>query len=288
MAPPIYFFPKVTKTQLVVNDKLNPEVLAPRKLATTFADVSVSQCYVEERPGAGPGDETGTFLVAFPPNGERGPRIGYYADHQDWTEFAEGEHRFWVGIDKDQPPGPDDLARKQPIEIDGYRMELAGNEWLIPVVRDLRGGTGLPVDWLLASDGSISEEVQAVYRELWTQFAAVVDIFLNPDDTEGIGVFGLAPTEAMKWCLKALAINYRVGRAEQNLLHLINSHNYFRVLGNVVDLQTCWDVYQAAIEAKQDRKKKENPDAAEPRDESPDTGPGGPDSPLGTDPVEPS
>jgi len=283
MAPPTYFFPKISKHQLVRDHKLAGEILRPLRLDRTFADIQIveADCYVEETVTKGPGDQPGTFLMAMPVKHAPPTRTGYYPDHQDWTEFHEGDQSFWACLDKHQPPTPAELARKGAQQFDGYWTELGAlnQKWLVPVIRDLSGGSGLPKDWILGSDGQVREEIQTAYRELWTEFAGVVDLFLSPDDAEGRNLLSLDPAEALKWCIQALSLNYRVGRVEQNLLRLIGSENWFRVLAAAVDLWTFWDVYHAAT-----AKKNASP-AQAPKPELQSIAPGEPaDSPI-TDPA---
>ncbi len=172
------------------------------------------------------------------------------------------------------PPMPDDLRRRS--IVPGYDIPLGEHTWTIPVIRDLEGGSGLPRDWRLETDGSVSEIIQETYRSLWQEFTSVVDLFFSPDDPSPAGTFRLDRVEALRRCLDALAINYRIGRAEQNLLKLVNADNWPTILGVTVDLRTFWDVYQKTQEKKSLRGATPGPKPG-----SADTAPGPPaDSPA--------
>ena len=282
MAPPLYFFPGVVKTELVKGDQLSPEVLRARGLVETFADIDSAgrDCSIEEPPGAGPGNNAGTFLTAMPASGRKHARIGPGKDRHDWTEFHHQGAAYWVGLDKLEPPTPDDLARKD--QVTGYEIEIGGRAWKIPVIRNPDAGTGLRRHWEMAEDGSCREAIVEAYRKLWDDFAAVVDVFYADDPAAGQR-FSMPAADALKWCLAVLSVNYRFGRAEQNTMHVVGSDNWANILALAVDVPTFYSVYLEA----QEGKKKETLDP-ETKDASPDTEPGPPADSPGTDQAEPS
>ena len=282
MAPPLYFFPGIRRNQLLIDGKLVDAILKPRQLSRTFADVTNVQqdAYVDEPPGAGPGGKSGVFLMAMPTSGEKPARVGYYPNQQEWTEFADGDSGYWVGLDKDQPPTPADIQRKS--VFPGYGLTLSGQVWQIPVIRDPHGGTGLPCDWTLEASGNVAETIQREYRSLWEEFASVVDLFFSTDTATPPGLFQLERQDAMARCLQALAVNYRIGRAEQNLLRLVNAETWIPILGATVDVHTFFDLYQS----RQQKKIPKPVSDQEHRDESVATSPGQADGSPDTVPAE--
>lgn len=252
MAPPIYFFPKVTRAQLVRQGKLNREILVERGLARTFADVEAEKCAYSELTGLGPGNFSGSLLCALPVDGECPIRLHYAPTLQDWHEFDA----YFVGIDKEHPPTPECLKRKD--QFNGYPIELghAKAKWVLPIIRDPDGGTRLPRDWTLEADGSVSETIRADYIALWEEFGEVVDLFFSPDDPGPAGVVSMDRDRAMQLCLKVLGLNYRIGRAEQNLLGLVNAETWVTILAASVDVYTFWAIYQET----QDKKKRRDAD----------------------------
>jgi hypothetical protein len=285
MAPPLYFFPRLAARQVVAENTLAPDVFGPRGLTRTFADITDPQneCYCSDLQGTGPGGNAGCVFRAWPTNGDRPTRTGYCPENdlQTWTRFSNGENaEFWVGLDNALPPAPEDLARKS--HAPGYTLRLGPLDLVVPVVRDPDGGTGLPRKWILEASGDVAEEVEDAYRDLWETFAGVVDLFYSPDDPSPAGLFNIDRREAMERSLQALAINYRIGRPEQNLLGLVNAENWPAILGATVDWRTYFAVFEDAQQKKMDR------DSRGTRPESSGTSPGEPDDSPDTGQAEPS
>jgi hypothetical protein len=253
MPVPLYFLPKVTQCQLNPEGKLNRSLLASRGLGDQFADVlTVPQdAALFELAGVGPGGNSGCILSALPPSKEPPLRTGFYPDFQRWTEFEGPGGPVWIGLDTEHPTTAADLAR--PKQFDGHTIELGGQQWTIPIIRDPLGGTSLPRDWIVGNDGLVAERIKETYVDLWSGFTSVVDLFYNPADPAPAGAFRCDRSEAMRRCLQAIGLNYRVGRFEQNLLSIVDAENWSSVLAAAVDLYTFWEVYRQAQEKKRDR-----------------------------------
>ena len=289
MAPPIYFFPKTTKAQLVIDGRLSPEILGRYRLDRTFADVGAvaDDAVLLELSGPGPGGESGCLFFALSAGGERPVRIDYQPEFQTWRRMAVTPDLYvYLGIDKEHPVTPKDLVRKSLFR--GYAIELAGQTWEIPVIRNPEGGSTLPRDWVIEVDGDVTEAVQAQYLELWTEFVGVVDLFFSADDPSPAGTFVLDRAEAIRRAIDVLAVNYRFGRLEQNLLRLVNPQTWASILSAAVDLATFWDVYQRVQAEKQGRLKKTPDTTGEARPESPATSPGSKEDSPDTGPAGPS
>ncbi|HEY4760948.1 MAG TPA: hypothetical protein VIH42_10250 [Thermoguttaceae bacterium] len=247
MAPPIYFFPKIQKHQLAGNGKLSQAILAMHgDLARTFADVIDLRrdASLSELTGAGPGGASGCLLTALPPIGEAPVRLHYAPEFQTWSKFGE----IWVGIDKEYPPTAADLIRKKTFE--GYRIEIAGQEWSVPVIRDPEGATGLPRAWSFDDGGQVTERIKDIYQDLWRKFERATWLFYDP---AGPWPLCMELNEAVDLCLETLSINYRLGRIEQNLLGLVDSENWFVILAAAVDEPTYREVYEAVTKEKKTR-----------------------------------
>jgi hypothetical protein len=258
--------------------KLTSQFLDRFSLSLAFADlgsVAEDTFLSPISTATGPGGHTGVLFCALPSNGDKPERLGYYPDLQNWEEVEENGQTFWVGTDRDQPIRPADLMRKT--VISGYVCDLPGGKWSIPVIRDHEGATTLPKDWRWDGSGQVTEVVQATYRDLWDEFAGVVDLYFGENE-ETPGVLSLEPSEAMLRCAQVLGINYRFGRVEQNLMGVISSTTWMTILTCAVDLPTFWDVFDAIQKGKQ--KKSGDDSDQEPKGESPDTSLGPPgDSP---------
>jgi len=286
MAPPIYFFPSVTDKEMVSNGKLSSTFLDRFSLSLVLADLgSVAEdAFLSPISTAtGPGGHAGVLLCALPTNGAKPERLGYYPDLQDWTEEEANGQLLWVGVDKEQPLRAKDLMRKTVIR--GYTCELPGGTWSIPVIRNYDGDTTLPKSWRWDCNGQVTETVQATYRELWDDFAAVVDLYFSEDE-DSQGVLALSPNDAMLRSAQVLGVNYRFGRIEQNLMGVIGSETWMTILTCAVDLPTFQDVFEAI----QQRKQKKRGDGIDPavKDELPNTSHGPPDASPATSQAEAS
>ena len=247
MAPPIYFFPGIQKHQLAPEGKLSSAMLAGcGDLERTFADIADvrKDASLSELSGPGPGGSSGCLLTALPPIGEPPIRLHYAPDFQVWRQFG----KVWVGIDKEHPIRPADLMRKK--QFQGYEIELAGQVWTIPVIRDPQGGTGLPKDWTYDEGGQVVERIKSTYIALWTAFERAAWLFY---DADGPWPLAMQLQEAIELCVQALSLNYRFGRIEQNLLGLVDSESWFVILAAAVDEPTHRDVYEAATKQKKTR-----------------------------------
>jgi len=281
MAPPIYFFPRTRLAQLVVDDRLNPELLVPRGLGKTFSDVESvrKDCSCFELTGIGPGDSSGCLLTALPVDPQRKPiRLTFEKKFQTWRRFGKGSTELWIGIDKEHPIEPEDLQRKR--MVDGYRVELAGRPWQIPILRDPEGGSSLPNQWEVDADGTVRQAIRQEYRQLWDDFGQVVDVFFSQDDPAPPGILAMERDRAMYFCLTVLKQNYRVDRYVQNLLHLVDGDTWQPILSCACDLPT----FYAAFEEAQSKKKARQGDPG-PGPDSTDTPPGPEASCPTTDPA---
>lgn len=285
MAPPLYFLPKLTLGQLVQADRFCRAIVDSRGLGPAVSDVrSVDRdtsCF--ELTAAGPGGSSGVLLCVLPVNQETPKRLQYAPQFQTWHQAGEG---LWIGVDNEHPPAPEDLARRE--QFNGYRLELHGATWQVPIVRDYRGHTQLPRDWIAEADGSIGVEISDAYRKLWEGFASVVDVYFDPDRRLA-GAIVIDPAEGMRRCIEVLGLNYRFGSAEQNHLRfagrrLIGSDTWSNILAAAIDLHTYWDVFD---EINSQKKTEVTADPAGPPG-SPPTSPGSTATDPATDPAAPS
>lgn len=239
MAPPLYFFPKLTRGQLAPDGVLSQTLLRSRGLERTFCDVTDlrRQAAIAELTGPGPGGHSGCLFCALPAAGDPPPRLHYAPEFQTWTEVGP---ELYVGTDNEHPITAADLRRKQVFE--GYDLELAGQTWKVPVIRDPEGGTWLPRIFAYDDGGKVVQRIRETYLALWERFARAVWLFFDP---EGPWPLRMDLTEATDLCLDALSLNYRVGRIEQNLLGLIDSENWYMILAAAVDYFTHRDVAEA-------------------------------------------
>ena len=112
----LYYFPGL-------NGKPTAEQIAAAGLSYALGDgARVTYCGCR----GGPDDGSGQVVAA----GQA--EVGYYPEKQRWQKIP-GQNVF-VGMDKEKPPGPDDLIRRD--ALDGHPVELGdGQLWSIPVAR---------------------------------------------------------------------------------------------------------------------------------------------------------
>jgi len=199
-------------------------------------------------------DTTGPRFTATPvrngPDGKEGvvladspsvPRIGYFQDEQTWRQIPGTE--AWVGMFANDRPKPDDLARREPLP--GHPVVLGdGQTWIVPAARNASAVDGqvlfleaIPRALDLDDDGKwIPGEPLERYRPLWeavTKYLAVLTEVVA-DETDEAFRFEIDDQGP----IDALAVNYRLGRAECVLLGLLTwGGPYFRlILEAVIDL----------------------------------------------------
>jgi len=231
MAAPLYFFPRLTLDQLAPGGRLSAALLAATDTAAVFGDIESvrEQTARFESTGPGPGGLSGVYLAANPPHGAAPHRIGYFPDFQTWTEAIP--ESLWIGLDKEHPPTPADLAR--PRQYRGEAVRLAGSDWLIPVVRSPHRMTLLPCDLFWDAAGQVRKRIKARYAQAWEDAGDAFDLFYNPE-TAGSVAGGLA--RALEIAVGAIGLNYRYGRHEQNGLGLVDNENWEDVLAALADV----------------------------------------------------
>lgn len=158
---------------------------------------------------------------------------GYQPDRQTWRRCAVPvspcprvpvSPRPWVGFWRDARPGPEDLARPAPVP--GHPVELADRRrWSVPIGRRCTGDCGLPSTYVLEA-GALGQEVTPEYAALW---ADVLKLWTRVP---------LSDLQLAAIAYRALAVNYRLGPDEINLLGLVGPHNVVAILGALLDHPT--------------------------------------------------
>jgi len=163
----------------------------------------------------------------------------------------------WVGrFQKDPPPKPVDLARKE--QLDGHLVRLAdGNDWLCPIARgwteedgEQRWYHALPQRLELDDDGKWSQgAVVAKFAPLWALATrweeALVGAVGEDDETPVAFEF----QDGIEAAIECLAVNYRIGPAECALLGLLTAECCRGVLHALIDWPTRLEWVQKKIQA---------------------------------------
>lgn len=244
MAPPIYFFPGLPERELS-GPRMNPAILKRYGLADTLGDLGPIReaVGVWPLPGVGPSGGGGMLATAFI-DGNPPARMAYLKDQQTWVK-VQNDPELWIGLDNEQPPGPDDLVRST--TISGHPVKLKGNEYQIPIIRSPISGTGLPEDMLYDPDGKFVVALQPRWQQLWDETGDVWDMLYSDDHP-----YSMDFSKILDLSLKFIGVNYRYGRFEQAAMRLIdtNKNTWLQIFNAALDVPTLNEV--AAAQKKSD------------------------------------
>ncbi len=172
--------------------------------------------------------------------------IEFNAEKQKWIPAtASGcKEGAWVGMEIENPPGPEDLARPEMVE--GFHVQLANEqEWIVPVAKQF------PKSITFAPDGAMIETPMERYKELcqqsdriWVALRTQLGLL---DDSEEPVTISLA--ESADLAMRILAVNYRIGKAEATLLGLLDTDCIAEILRWFADWPTFIEVNKARFKA---------------------------------------
>ena len=221
MAPPIYFFAGLRLDQLISGSAFSRVTLEKYGLAEVFSDIqSIEPHCRTDLTTAGPGGASGA-MFATSTNGQPPHRFGHYPDFQQWTK-VRNEPELWLGIDREQPPTPADLARA--VVLQGHPVKLAdGNTYEVPVIRSPVRPTGLPQDMVYDAAGEFTTAIKPQYADLWEQTQPAWDFLYGSDDDDDNEPREMGFDDILDHCLRFLGVNYRYGRYEQMVLRLVDT-----------------------------------------------------------------
>jgi len=209
----------------------------------------------------GPDGTAGVVLVAHAEaDGAVEPRCGYFPAEQTWARAVAGG--YWIGYQTDAPPRPVDLQRKTIVVGHAVRLE-DDHDWIVPLARVFPQGSALPRRLILGPDGTVVEQPLERFAALSARASRVWDGWRKTLDEMAIasgGQGGLvaegetldpltALDEAYALAADALALNYRIGVEELNVLGLVTSENLTNLDGTglldaLVDLPTIMQLSQ--------------------------------------------
>ena len=178
----------------------------------TLPDHAVS-CVCEHGPAGGPG------VVIYAKDANDGdaklPRVlAYDATQQTWRKSQDGTR--WIGWLNHSPPTEADLRRRD--MSPGY---LINECWHVPIARQSKDDpTGtLPCSYRFDAAHKPVATVEEAHRKLWSDSGLVWDFF--NEDAEA-APFPIPDDRLEAWqigvAMSALAVNYRVGPEEANVL----------------------------------------------------------------------
>lgn len=217
MADFLYFLP------------LEANSLSPANVSAAGLDyASDGRGFLAVQTSKGPGDAQG-FILAFDRADQQIPDLKFNSAAQTWRKAKGG--KFWVGLSKDDRPGPDDLARSRVISGEAVKLH-DGNEWTIPICLSIVRGTTLPRALVLGQDGETWElATLPEFVRLCKDAATVWEAFRTAND----GTVTMDGQEAPRIAADALAVNYRIGPMEISMLALWSSTDMWNVLKAIID-----------------------------------------------------
>jgi hypothetical protein len=214
-----------------------------------LADLARGQAPVWFEPERGPDGKRGMCCTWQRGNGDDPPLA--MLPSQAWTPcrpatipggtLAKGA--YWVGIDRDRPPRPEDLERKE--VFCGHTVPLRDRQgWTVPTA------VRLPHTHGLGEDGQYCRVIQERFADFWKRSEAYARELLTllrqvvllsqrpgtkPTDTLRAD-FDIADTFA--FAVEALAINYRINAEIVTQLDLLDDAGLLDVVKATVDLPT--------------------------------------------------
>ncbi len=195
----------------------------------------------------GPDNHGGNIVsVRAEPGGTQAECI-YQPATQTWVRCvnAAKETTHYLGFETANPPRAVDLIRGE--TVNGSRIMLGGQQWLIPVVQAGSKFNTLPKTFQM-KDGELFTVAKPEYADLQTTAEAIFRhyVFKEAESVTFQTVF--------EYVVGLLRINYRVGRYEVCALNLIDTQNVMKP----VEASLGFDAYAAELDA---QKKTDTPTA---------------------------
>ena len=181
---------------------------------------------------SGPDGRAGLTIAIDPaslPPGAALPRVGYWPERQTWRQCGG----FWLGLEKDSPPRPEDLIR--PNHKGGHKVTIKNEqEILIPPFRTL------PNSWQLNQQGILERvpadefaELKNVADRIWLDIQNDMDL-INAGEIADYQ--HMSAQEQFNAIAKFITLNYFVGIWEISLLKWLNDETVLESLKAIVDL----------------------------------------------------
>jgi len=234
----LYFLP--------LEQAAGPKVLKKYGLDSLFPpDEPMAQRVVK---GSGPDGSSGIIVAYDPPT--KSQVIGYYPDRQEWKKAGD----YYIGFDLNDRPDPECLQKKDILA--GHEVELAGRNWIIPVLRHFMPAWGSPLPQVFTENenGEIVTEPDKKYVELcrqadraWYSFCRLMG--LDEILSDQVELKEMNDLERFELCQKALTINYKMTRQEILFMGLIDTVSLLKIEKALFD----WPSVEMLLE--QDKKK---------------------------------
>ncbi len=239
----IYWLPNHT------GETIKHDQLVALGLGYAFENPGSTQCALLH--GVAPGG-TGGAIVYDPARTER---HAYRPEIQTWQKHESAG--YWVGMWKDDKPGPDDLRRAKPLS--GTPVKLGDEqEWIVPLARHWSMDDdpdswpcwlhNLPRRVLFDTSGKDiglqPPTIQEAYAELWA--LSETDVRIRYGEGSEADLAELSGVRLFLNALRILSFNYCLGPVEANLLQLFTTESWQAIFDALNDAVT----WRAFIEKK--------------------------------------
>ena len=246
-----------------VKDTSNAVKSAMADHGAVFKDASLE--IVGVGGSGGPDGGSGVIAVVAPEsaNGKgKAAAAGYYPGKQTWIDAG----KFWLGIEKDNPPRLDDLQRSEIVQ--GYLFLLGdGHEWHVPLVRSGDDLGNIPERLMLGPGGTMIREPVERYLELCGAMAGAWSGFKLSsgwlDEEEANGIDPVGKEEVLPLAVQGLGCNYRVGREEVLFLGLLTTTSARDVVLLMFDYPNVQAVHSARLAASKKKSAAATPDGSD-------------------------
>jgi hypothetical protein len=193
------------------------------------------------RTESGPGNLAGLTIVI---DGDD-MQAGFYEGKQTWRKARGG--KFFVGIQNDRRPGPDDLARERLYEGTPVRL-LDGNDWIVPRCFGILEDRPSTLPRALDLDDEGESVITAVHPRFEKLCHGAFDFWMEWSNQ---APQKLTAEQRIQLALDALAANYRIGRVEAiGLLKLLDTDSFAKVLRAMIDADEIEQYAQAQLQKK--------------------------------------
>lgn len=222
-------------------DTISPQQIVAAGLGYAFDNPGSKSC--NPLHGAAPGGSGGAII--FDP--ARTPRNGYQPTLQTWQKHESAG--YWVGMWKDDKPGPDALEKAKPLP--GTPVELGdGKQWIVPQARYWASDDNpdawpywlhrLPRRVLFDTSGKDialqAPSVEEAYAELWA--LSEMDVRIRYGEASEADKAELSGVRLFLNALRILSFNYCLGPVEANLLGLFTTESWQAIFDALNDAET--------------------------------------------------
>mgnify|MGYP000364328152 CR=1 FL=1 len=171
-----------------------------------------------------PSDEPGLFCAwGDPKNPANDVALVYDPSRQTWKRGPGG--KWWLGIQNDRRPGPNDLRRAN--QIGGKLVTLAdGNEWVMPNV------ISLPAVFDLDDNGNEVKRTRDEWRHIEERAGWALGVLVESARSRLMD-----ESTCRRYVGEMLSVNYRVTPEIAYLLGLIDSETWVVAMASTVDAE---------------------------------------------------